>query len=81
MQAQLRAPMQAQLRVMQAPQQQQTQRQFAREFLHRYQEQSLTKTQIKRIFNRLTEQQKTWFNNNLVVSQDTIHGFFKIQQF
>ena len=73
---------QQQLRAMQAPrQQQQTQRQFAREFLQRYQEQSLTKTQIQRIFNRLTEQQKTWFNNNLVVSQDTIHGFFKIQQF
>jgi len=81
MQAQLRAPMQAQLRApMQAPRQQ-TQRQFAREFLQRYQEQSLTRTQIQRIFNRLTEQQKAWFNTNLVVSQDTIHGFFKIQQF
>lgn len=73
---------QQQLRAMQAPrQQQQTQRQFALEFLQRYQEQSLTKTQIQRIFNKLTEQQKTWFNNNLVVSQDTIHGFFKIKQF
>jgi len=63
----------------QAPQQ--TQRQFTREFLQRYQDNSLTKTQVKRVFNRLTEQQKMWFNTNFVVSQDTIHGFFKIQQF
>jgi hypothetical protein len=73
---------QQQPRQQQRPRQpRQTQQQFIRVFRERFGEQNFTRNEIQRLFGRLTEAQKRWFNTNFVISQSDIHGFYKIMDF
>ena len=85
-QQQQQAPPPAYQQPQQQPRQQprqprQTQQQFIRVFRERFGEQNFTRNEIQRLFGRLTEAQKRWFNTNFVISQSDIHGFYKIMDF
>lgn len=54
---------------------------FVASFIEKYIERRFTQKEWQKIFNKLSQQQKDWVNQNLIFTQGEMHGFYKIEPF
>ena len=50
-------------------------------FIEKYIEKRFTQKEWQKLFNKLSQQQKDWINQNLIFTQGEMHGFYKIEPF
>jgi len=54
---------------------------FVASFIEKYIEKRFTQKEWQKLFNKLSQQQREWINQNLIFTQGEMHGFYKIEPF